>query len=797
VASRRDWFPLGEALDSQLFDGPASDSEDEDDVVVGEKIECAPLPRAPFRLPCATDPAPGTQPLPSHQLSLPSAAVTADSSRQEVTVHVPNRAASLLPSLAQQSEAAVSFLETAESLLRTAREKSSSDPVGQSTAVIGSVDAAVAGGSKSSDSCESVPVVGSTGLVGSTSLVGSTGLVGSTSLVGSTGLVGSTSPVTSNSSGLVASVSRALVSSASSDRMPTKRSDLLASVSRAPNTSVCSALVTVPVPVANTGSDCRASISRSLVTSTSTGIVISASCGQSSTVNSSRQSSLTQGLSTSVRMAPLISVSTGSGLMTSTSGTGNPVTSVSNSKSNSESKGISSSVSSAPVISLRSDTLTAASINPLTPVLMTAVSSTVTGSHVTAVNSAPVTSVLHAPMTSVNVAVVTAANSGLLTTANSSPMTSLKSGQTVKVSSKISTIAQSNRTASVSNRSAVAVASISSGTPSSSVPITTSSSSLSVTVSSSLPINVSSYLPVSVSNSFPVTVNRGSVSLVGSSAPSLAPSINIRPGITTPNQSSASPVLNPLTISTSEQPRVAIMTLAPVSPGSLSPVSDDPLSPISDGRLSPGPDAAVSPYKDDSVSPAPDATDKDVSVSPAPDDTAKDDSLSPVPADTVSPHNDDSSSLALERSLSPFSCAPLSPVYYDPHVEDLPRQDQQTTSEQPVATAPAAASSDDATKPPVTDTVSAAIKQQINLSLSAARSVAFSAAGLAGAVTKPVETVGTIGMAAESSETAAAEQRAGPSAVKLGRQKVAAGRSSVAVVKSGVSPRKLLQVRIQ
>ena len=54
IASRRNWFPFGEALDCQLFDRSAVDeNDDSDDDVSSRQIECQPLPRALCRLPCA------------------------------------------------------------------------------------------------------------------------------------------------------------------------------------------------------------------------------------------------------------------------------------------------------------------------------------------------------------------------------------------------------------------------------------------------------------------------------------------------------------------------------------------------------------------------------------------------------------------------------------------------------------------------------------------------------------------------------------------------------------------------
>ncbi len=57
IASRKNWFPFGEALDCQLFDhGPeddGGDASDDDDYVVSSQIDCEPLPVAGCRLPCA------------------------------------------------------------------------------------------------------------------------------------------------------------------------------------------------------------------------------------------------------------------------------------------------------------------------------------------------------------------------------------------------------------------------------------------------------------------------------------------------------------------------------------------------------------------------------------------------------------------------------------------------------------------------------------------------------------------------------------------------------------------------
>ncbi len=58
IASRKNWFPFGEALDCQLFDPAPEDdggdaSDDDDDYVVSSQIDCEPLPVAGCRLPCA------------------------------------------------------------------------------------------------------------------------------------------------------------------------------------------------------------------------------------------------------------------------------------------------------------------------------------------------------------------------------------------------------------------------------------------------------------------------------------------------------------------------------------------------------------------------------------------------------------------------------------------------------------------------------------------------------------------------------------------------------------------------
>jgi hypothetical protein len=57
IASRKNWFPFGEALDCQLFDhapeDDGGDASDDDDYVVSSQIDCEPLPVAGCRLPCA------------------------------------------------------------------------------------------------------------------------------------------------------------------------------------------------------------------------------------------------------------------------------------------------------------------------------------------------------------------------------------------------------------------------------------------------------------------------------------------------------------------------------------------------------------------------------------------------------------------------------------------------------------------------------------------------------------------------------------------------------------------------
>ncbi len=57
IASRKNWFPFGEALDCQLFDhapeDDGGDASDDDDYVVSIQIDCEPLPVAGCRLPCA------------------------------------------------------------------------------------------------------------------------------------------------------------------------------------------------------------------------------------------------------------------------------------------------------------------------------------------------------------------------------------------------------------------------------------------------------------------------------------------------------------------------------------------------------------------------------------------------------------------------------------------------------------------------------------------------------------------------------------------------------------------------
>jgi hypothetical protein len=117
----------------------------------------------------------------------------------------------------------------------------------------------------------------------------------------------------------------------------------------------------------------------------------------------------------------------------------------------------------------------------------------------------------------------------------------------------------------------------------------------------------------------------------------------------------------------------------------------------------------------------------------------------------------------------------------------------------PAESAHAAASSDDATKPPVMGPVSAsaAIQQQINQSLSAARSLAISVGSPTKA--KPRGKVNSVGVATESTGAVAkaARKTAGPRSVKLARQKAMAGLTDAAGQKSGVSSQRTLQVRIQ